>query len=78
MGTSLVPLLKTPSLEWDRPSLTTHGLGNHAVRNERWRYIRYVMAARELYDHCSDPNEWHNLATTRVCISHAELAQAFP
>ena len=31
-------------------------------RSERWRYIRYVDGSEELYDHDSDPNEWHNLA----------------
>jgi arylsulfatase A-like enzyme len=61
-GTSLVPLLKNPSLEWNRPALTTHGQGNHALRSERWRYIRYADGGEELYDHDNDPNEWTNLA----------------
>ena len=61
-GQSLVPLLRDPARTWERPALTTHGLGNHALRNERWRYIRYVDGGEELYDHESDPNEWTNLA----------------
>ena len=61
-GTSLVPLLKKPELEWSRPAHTTHGQGNHALRTERWRYIRYADGGEELYDHDNDPNEWTNLA----------------
>ncbi len=61
-GRSLVPLLRDPSAEWNRPVLTTHGRGHHAVRSERWRYIRYADLSEELYDHESDPHEWHNVA----------------
>ena len=61
-GVSLVPLLKNPKAAWDRPAVTTFGHKNHAVRNERYRYIRYHDGAEELYDHRSDPNEWNNLA----------------
>src|SRR5581483_1828521 len=39
---SLVPLLKDPKAEWGHASITTHGKNNHAVRTERWRYIRYA------------------------------------
>lgn len=61
-GVSLVPLLKDPEEEWERPALMTYGRGNHAVRTERWRYIRYADGTEELYDHARDPNEWNNLA----------------
>jgi len=61
-ATDITPLLKNPALEWDHPSLTTMGRGNHAVRTERWRYIRYSDDSEELYDHNKDPNEWYNLA----------------
>ena len=40
----------------------TYQRGNHAVRSERWRYIRYADGSEELYDHQSDPDEWVNLA----------------
>ena len=33
-----------------------------AVRCDRYRYIRYRDGGEELYDHESDPHEWHNLA----------------
>ena len=61
-GTSLLPLLENPDAAWDRPAISTHHFGNHAVRSERFRYIRYNDGSEELYDHDADPNEWHNLA----------------
>jgi hypothetical protein len=39
------------------------GEGNHTVRTERWRYIRYAEGSEELYNHESDPHEWTNLAS---------------
>lgn len=78
-GHSLVPLLRNPQAEWNRPALTTHGQNNHAVRTERHRYIRYRDGSEELYDHQSDPHEWTNLS---VLPEHAalkkELAEWFP
>jgi arylsulfatase A-like enzyme len=61
-GLSLVPLLKDPGAAWDHPAVTTEGRNNHAVRSERWRYIRYADGTEELYDHDNDPREWTNLA----------------
>ncbi len=61
-GLSLVPLLRNPDLEWERPAIMTMGRGNHAVRTERWRYIHYSDNTEELYDHQNDPWEWTNLA----------------
>ncbi|TWT32720.1 sulfatase-like hydrolase/transferase [Blastopirellula retiformator] len=61
-GKSLVPLLSDPAAAWDRPAVTTHGRNNHAVRDERWRYIRYADGSEELYDHLEDPQEWTNVA----------------
>jgi arylsulfatase A-like enzyme len=60
-GVSAVPLLRDPDAAWDRPAVMTYQRGNHAVRSERWRYLRYADGSEELYDHQSDPNEWHNL-----------------
>ena len=59
----MVPLLKNPQAEWARPAITTHGRGNHAIRSERYRYIRYADGSEELYDHEADPMEWNNLAS---------------
>lgn len=61
-GASLEPLLKNPTMKWDRPALTSFGQGNHAARDSRWRYVRWSDGSEELYDHETDPHEWHNLA----------------
>jgi arylsulfatase A-like enzyme len=61
-GLSLSPQLKNASAKRERPAITTHNQGNHAIRSERWRYIRYADGSEELYDMIADPNEWHNLA----------------
>ena len=61
-GVSMKPLLADPSAAWDRPAITTHGYQNHAVRTDKWRYIRYENGDEELYDETADPLEWKNLA----------------
>jgi len=61
-GLSLVPQLQDAKAPRERPAITTHNQGNHAVRSERWRYIRYADGSEELYDLQQDPHEWTNLA----------------
>jgi len=61
-GMSLVPQLKDASARRDRPAITSHNQGNHGIRSENWRYIRYADGSEELYDMRNDPREWHNLA----------------
>jgi arylsulfatase A-like enzyme len=61
-GRSLVPLLEDSKVKWPHASVTTYLKGNHAVRTEDWRYIRYGTGEEELYDHRSDLHEWENLA----------------
>jgi arylsulfatase A-like enzyme len=61
-GISLKPLLTDAGAQWARPALTTHGLKNHTVRSEQWRYIRYADGSEELYDHEKDELEWANMA----------------
>jgi len=78
-GTSLVPLLKDPDQTWERPALVTYLQGNHAVCNERWRYIRYADGGEELYDQENDPNEWTNLADKpEFTAVKAKLAKWLP
>ena len=61
------------------PAVTTHGRNNHAVRTEKWRYIRYADGGEELYDHDADPLEWKNLAKDgRFADVKAELAKRLP
>ena len=61
-GTSLLPLLRDPGAEWSHAAVTTNGYMEHAVRDDRYRYIRYSDGSEEIYDHEIDPHEWNNLA----------------
>jgi arylsulfatase A-like enzyme len=61
-GVSIRPLLKNPNAQWERPARTTYLYNNHAVRTEKWRYIRYNDGGEELYDESKDALEWTNLA----------------
>jgi arylsulfatase A-like enzyme len=62
-GLSLMPQLKDANAKRQRPAITSHNQGNHGIRSERWRYIRYADGSEELYDHEADPHEWTNLAS---------------
>ena len=78
-GLSLVPQLKDATAPRDRPAMTMQNPGNHAVRTERWRYIRYTDGSEELYDTTADPNEWTNLAArTEHAGVKRELAKWLP
>ncbi len=79
IGKSLLPLLRVPAAAWDHVAICTHGQGNHAVIDARWRYIRYADGSEELYDHASDPREWTNLARQADLLPEKErLAQWLP
>jgi len=72
-GVSLRPLLENPNAPWEHVAISTLGQNNHAVRDQRWRYIRYADGSEELYDHKNDPNEWDNLAAKELSAQHAEV-----
>jgi arylsulfatase A-like enzyme len=76
-GHSLVPLLKNPKAPYDRPAITTYGLGNHAVRSATMRYIRYKDGGEELYDRVKDPNEWTNVAAQPAYAAQKAQLQKF-
>lgn len=61
-GTSLLPLIRDVNAHSGRFVLSTWRYGNHAVRSDDWRYIRYRDGTEELYDHRTDPQEHVNLA----------------
>jgi arylsulfatase A-like enzyme len=78
-GKSFKSLLADPSSKWDTPAITTYLANNHAVRTEKWRYIRYADGSEELYDHDDDPHEWTNLAKDeRHAAVKAELSKWLP
>lgn len=61
-GVSIASLLRNPAAPWTAaPALTTWQFGNHTVRTDRWRYLRWNNGREELYDHDADPYEWFNL-----------------
>ncbi len=74
-GVSFDAQLRDPSAPRKRPALTSFWMHahkgvpkkdrpviGHAVRDRRWRYIRYSNGFEELYDHAEDPDEYTNLA----------------
>ena len=78
-GEDLKPLLADPKAKWDRPAITTYHLNNHAVRTEKFRYIRYADGGEELYDHDADPYEWTNLANDpKFADAKKQLAKLLP
>lgn len=78
-GHSLLPQLKDATAPRDWPAITTHNQGNHAVRTEDWRYIRYADGSEELYDMRNDPHEWTNLAgDERHAGAKRDLAKWLP
>ena len=68
-GHSVVSLLEDSNAARPWPAITTHNRGNHGIRTERWRYIRYADGSEELYDMKEDPNEFTNVAADE---SHAK------
>jgi len=62
-GHSLAPQLKDAHAPRPWPAITTHNQGNHTIRTQDWRYIRYADGSEELYDLREDPREWTNLAS---------------
>ncbi len=78
-GPSLLPLLQDANAAWSHVAVCTHGRGNHAARDDRYRYIRYDNGDEELYDHRSDPHEWTNLADRKeLGAVKQRLAKSFP
>ena len=88
-GTSLAPLLKNPSADWDKPAYsiwsedgkTIHGT---AVRTEKWRYAEYGkdgINGAMLIDSKADPFEIKNLANdpqyAPVCQQLSALARKY-
>ena len=78
-GHSLVPQFQDASAPREWPAITTHNRGNHTIRTQDWRYIRYADGSEELYDMKNDPNEWTNLAKApEHTAKKTELAKWLP
>jgi len=76
-GRSLAPLVKQPDAAWPFPAINTHSPHwhgtNHAIRSERFHYIRYADGGEELYGMKDDPNQWHNLAKEKRYKTQNEI-----
>ena len=78
-GFNLTPILSGSTSDRGNPVVMTYGRKNHAVRSQRFRYIRYRNGDEELYDHFSDRHEWENLAADpRFKRAKVELAAFLP
>jgi len=81
-GVSLVPLLKNPRAEWDRPAFSQvqfRDVAGRSVRTERWRYVEWGEGGnegRELYDQSEDPFEMKNLAEDSVFRKETDRLRA--
>jgi arylsulfatase A-like enzyme len=76
-GRSLVPQLRDAAARREAPAITTHGPGNHGIRDHRYRYIRYADGSEELYDLEVDPNEWTNRVLDPTLASVRQRLVAF-
>lgn len=73
-GTSLVPLLKSPSSTRTQPALSIFGKGKTVI-TERFAYTEYGKGGsghRMLYDHLSDPEENKNVSEDPAYATHVE------
>lgn len=64
-GNSLTPFLENTNAKVSKPALSFYGVGNVAVRNERYRLLQYEDGSIEFYDMLEDPNEWKNLGNDK-------------
>jgi arylsulfatase A-like enzyme len=78
-GVDLSGVLSGATRSRGRPVLSTYGRGNHSLRDDRYRYIRYRNGAEEFYDHQRDPYEWKNVAgDPKHAAAKAALAKYIP
>ncbi len=75
-GTTLRPLLQDPAAKRP-PTVITYLKGNHAVRDERYRYIRYHDGSEEFYDCQADPLEHQNLAASSAYRARMDAMAKF-
>ena len=78
-GIDLTPVLSGKKKDRGEPVISTYGPGNHSLRNDRYRYIRYRNGAEELYDEQADQYEFRNLAKDpKYAAIKAEMGKWMP
>ena len=73
-GRSMATILTNENATWNDLALTSKAEGIHSLRNLKYRYTVYSDGFEELYNHESDPNEWHNIASD---VSNTEILITF-
>jgi uncharacterized sulfatase len=79
--------LSQPHTPWKKAAYTQVQRGDIAgksIRTKRWRYNEWTrndkVLLTELFDHASDPKEYHNLAELddfkETCLELSELLKA--
>lgn len=76
-GQSLTPLMRDVEADWEHPAVTSFGPGNFSIRSRTHRFLQYHDGSQELYDHRSDPHEWHNLLHEENTIENQSLVAEF-
>ena len=76
-GESLRRQMRDPSVIRVRPAITDHNPGNHGLRDQRFRLIRYADGTEELYDVPNDPDERTNLINDPKFAADAERLRTF-
>lgn len=76
-GVSLLPLIQGNNEKEDHIAITTFGMNNHAVKSDKYRYIRYEDGGEEFYDYASDPNEFNNQARNPKYKSEIDYLKRF-
>jgi uncharacterized sulfatase len=71
-GISFRPLFRQPNKQWKKAAFTQVQRGDIAgksIRTKRWRYNEWTRDGKilltELFDHASDPKEYHNISGLR-------------
>ncbi|MFK7852335.1 MAG: sulfatase-like hydrolase/transferase, partial [Akkermansiaceae bacterium] len=64
-GKSLLPIIKDSTVSVRDTALSLNR-GHHALRTDRWAYIRYKDGSEELYDMEKDPGQFSNLAVSEA------------
>ncbi|MDB4297666.1 sulfatase [Flavobacteriaceae bacterium] len=75
-GTSLSMVLKGKQTKKD-PVLVSYGKGNHAIKGEKFTYIKYNDGSEELYDNIEDPYQWNNIANKNIVAAVKNGLKAF-
>lgn len=80
-GRSILSALTDPQAAWERAAYTmvlrAGGKKGRALRTARFRYVEWDerKGGVELYDHHSDPGEFHNLADDPAYATHRQRLQ---